>query len=81
MGMWLYTPVSRVTPTQASKLAVVRKCTACDGNLLRLAERAWTKPYKWVPMGFICDKCNTVYMDLQPSSLMQRRLPNFGERI
>ena len=62
MTMWTYLPDRKLSTKEAREVPKEKKCLACAGKLLRVAERADYFPYVWVPNGYICSKCNAMVM-------------------
>jgi hypothetical protein len=61
MTMFAYYTGDRLKKVTATRIKTERGCASCDGILLRLAERNLQIPYAWHPIGYICNKCNTMY--------------------
>ena len=64
MAWWLFTGDRRLSRTEVLDLRKERRCYGCDGFLLRLAEREPRYPYRWLPMGYICEACNHTYLEM-----------------
>jgi uncharacterized protein with PIN domain len=60
--MWVYVPDRKMSAAQMRDMPKLRACLACAAKLLRIAEREAEEPYRWFPTGYICSKCNTMYM-------------------
>jgi hypothetical protein len=67
MTHWQYMPDRRLTPAEAAALSVTKACPACEGKLLRTAERMNYHPYQWYPNGYICGACNNMYLEIPTS--------------
>lgn len=63
MRTWMYSTDRKLTTFEQNLLAKAKRCLACEGFLLRLAERESMVPYHWIPTGFICSACNVVYVE------------------
>jgi uncharacterized protein with PIN domain len=59
---WKYIEDRRLSPAEARSQPKDKRCVMCGGVLLRLAEREATKPYHWIPCGWVCANCNIPYM-------------------
>lgn len=64
MVTWLFQPDRRLSAGEARSQPKDKTCVLCGGLLLRLADRQKSPPYRWRPVGFICDMCNGVYLEL-----------------
>ena len=64
MPMYRYLADSRLTKAQADSQPKDKTCMECGGRLLRLAERETHRPYRWCPSGWVCSKCNAVYIEV-----------------
>ena len=64
MDMWMYSTDRRLRKSEITELRGTRRCLSCQGFLLRLAERENYAPYHWIPTGYICSACNTMYLEL-----------------
>jgi hypothetical protein len=62
MVMWMFEGIRRIKVSELLGIQKQRSCVLCQGYLLRLAERGADPPYPWIPNGYICSKCNTMYM-------------------
>jgi hypothetical protein len=62
MVMWAYVPDRRLTAAQMRDMPKVKACLACGALVLRMAERGGGPFYAWTPNGWICSKCNLMYM-------------------
>jgi hypothetical protein len=62
MPMYRYVADRRLTAGEARSQPIDKTCLECGGRLLRLAERETFRPYKWCPSGYVCAKCNAVYI-------------------
>jgi uncharacterized protein with PIN domain len=60
--MWVYVADRRLKKAEAEAMPKAKACLACEGLLYRLAERRPEPPYQWIPNGYICSKCNTMFM-------------------
>ena len=60
--MWVYEAIRRVKKTEFISVTETRACLLCDGTVARIAERKVEPPYQWVPSGWICTKCNSMFM-------------------
>lgn len=60
--MWVYEPIRRVRKAEFENVTRDRACLLCDGTVVRVAERRPEPPYQWVPNGYICQKCNSMFM-------------------
>lgn len=65
MVMWWYLPTQRISAAVARSIPRDKLCLSCLGPLARIAERNIKAPYMWVPCGYICTKCNTMFMGVQ----------------
>ena len=66
MGYRKFLPDKRVAAANVKNLVVDRTCFDCNAFLLRVAERDRRHPYHWKPRGYICSKCNTMYLEELP---------------
>jgi hypothetical protein len=62
MAMWVYVPDRRMKPREITDMPRDKSCLVCQGFVRRVAERMDSPPYQWVPIGFICTKCNITYL-------------------
>jgi uncharacterized protein with PIN domain len=62
MVMWRFLADHRLTKAQADSQPRDKTCMECGARLLRLAERESHRPYRWLPSGYVCTKCNAVYL-------------------
>ncbi len=64
MVMWVFAADRRLTKAESDSQPRDKTCLGCGGRLLRTAERETHRPYRWCPSGYICSKCNTVYVEV-----------------
>jgi len=64
MVTWLFQPERKLRTDEARSQPKDKTCVVCGGWLLRLAARQSAAPYRWQPVGYICDLCNATYLEL-----------------
>ncbi len=62
MTMWKYVPDRRVTLKERRKLPDTLTCLCEQAEWHRVAERFGKPDYQWVPSGYICTGCNTMWL-------------------
>jgi len=62
MPMYRYVADRRLSPAESREQPKLKVCLECGGRLLRLAERETFRPYRWFPSGYVCSKCNAVFI-------------------
>lgn len=67
MATWHYEPTGRATKAQMGALEQRLCPIECGGYVQRVAERVNTYPYRWVPIGWRCNRCGNVFIDTQVS--------------
>ncbi len=61
--LWRYFPDHRIGAHEQTSIEEARACTDCAGGLMnRLAERQFQPPYRWIPVGYRCNKCGTMFV-------------------
>ena len=60
MANWAHTKGKRLTAAETKRVQLERGCLTCEGALLRMAQRELFSPWRWIPCGYICDRCNTI---------------------
>jgi hypothetical protein len=61
--LWRYFPDHPIGSTDTVAVTRARCCPECpNGEMNRLAERQFHEPYRWIPVGFRCNTCGTIYV-------------------
>lgn len=65
-GYWRYDPVSRLGGNDETVVVQGRACPYCQNGVARhLAERQMVYPYHWIPVGYRCTDCGTIFADME----------------
>jgi len=63
MTGYLLLPQRRMKTREIDSCRGLSGCPACNGRMLRLAERESRPPYHWIPTGYVCSKCNVIVLE------------------
>lgn len=56
--LWVLSPDHKVSGHELDLVERQRVCPYCGfGDMNRLAERQFHAPYRWIPIGYRCNKC------------------------
>lgn len=61
--LWGYAPMQRVMSMDAQLIEEQRRCPGCpNGDTDRLARRQFHSPWRWVVVGYMCNRCGSVWI-------------------
>ncbi len=62
-ALWSYGPQNRTGKLDKIVIEDQRKSPCCDNGVTnRIAERQYTKPWRWIVIGYRCSRCGQVWI-------------------